>query len=411
MTAQAITIEAIDKTLARRDLRLTFPSDLEARYESDRAVRRTRRMRVSLLETAVIYNCFLVADWLMARDMLPLAFALHFFIVTPLILVGVALQHPRIPPLLRDGVVAVAAAAIGAQILAIFWLTESAMAHHYHYLMVVLLVFANTSQRLPFRLAAPVSLLLMAAYACVTWYSGHLSTEAFWFALFMTGGILYQTLFSTYELELAIRRSYLSRLRTTLVSQQHEAAAQSDPLTGLSNRRHLDMTLEKIFTPQRDRPVSAILLDLDHFKRFNDHYGHVAGDAALRRVAACLATAVRGPDELAIRYGGEEMMLLLPDTDAKEARALAERLRQGIEALAIPHDALGRGQFVTASFGVAAAPAGPMAPEALIAAADDALYAAKRAGRNCVWPAGTDADFGARVLPLVPRLIRQGTNG
>lgn len=411
MSAQAITVEDIEGVLDRRSFWPQFPGALETRYENDRAARRTRRMRGSLLETAVIYNCFLVADFLLTRDMLAFSFTLHFFVITPIILVAVALQDARIHPGVRDGVIALGALAIGAQVLAVFWLTASPFAHHYQYLIMVLLVFVNTSQRLPFRFAAPVSLLLGIGYVVATWTSGHLTSAEFWFAMCMTGGILYQSLLSTYELERAIRRSYLMRQKTALVSQRHEAEAQIDPLTGLSNRRHLDLTLEQLFTPDRDRPVAAILLDLDHFKRFNDHYGHVAGDAALKRVAACLATAVRGTDELAIRYGGEEMMLLLPDTDAADARALAERLRQGIEALAIPHDAIGQGQIVTASFGVAVAPAGPMPAEALIAAADDALYAAKRAGRNCVWPSDTSAEPSARLLPLMPRLIRQGMSG
>jgi diguanylate cyclase (GGDEF)-like protein len=409
MSAQAITVDEIERTLVSKSPWPQFPHRLEARYENDRAARRTRRMRASLLETAVVYNCFLVADFLLVRDMLAFSFALHFFLITPLILVAVALQDVRVRPIIRDGIVAIGTLGIGAQILAVFWLTSSPLAHHYQYLIMVLLVFVNTSQRLPFRLAAPASLLLGISYAVAIWTSGHLTSGELWFAICVTGGILYQALLSTYELERAIRRSYLMRLKTALVSQRHEAAAQRDPLTGLSNRRHLDVTLERLFTPERERPVAAILLDLDHFKRFNDHYGHVAGDTALKRVAACLATAVRGTDELAIRYGGEELMLLLPDTDAAEARALAERLRQGIETLAIAHDALGSGQIVTASFGVAVAPAGPMPAESLIAAADDALYAAKRAGRNCVWP--HDAEPSARLLPLMPRLIRQGLGG
>lgn len=408
MTISTGIIGAIDAVLASGRVCPAFPAELEQRYERDRAGRRTRRMRSSLLETAVIYNGFLVADWLLTRDMLTLAFVLHFFVVTPILLLAVALQDIRIRPAFRDGIVAIGALAIGAQILAVFWFSSAPGAVHYQYLMLVLLVFTNTSQRLPFRFAAPVSAVLTIFYLATVYFSHALSVEQLLFVLGMTLGILYQTVLSTYELERAIRRSYLLRLRTSLVSAQHEAAAQSDPLTGLSNRRHLDLTLERLFQPGRQRPVAAILLDLDHFKAYNDHYGHVAGDAALRRVAACLSTALRRPDELAVRYGGEELMLLLPDTDAAAAHVIAERLRQGIEALAIPHEAQGAGRLVTASFGVAAADENGTAA-ALIAAADEALYAAKRAGRNCVWPP-VDADGATgKVLPLVPRLIRQGT--
>lgn len=165
---------------------------------------------------------------------------------------------------------------------------------------------------------------------------------------------------------------------------QLEALSLQDDLTGIANRRRLQQVVEAEWSRARRHhlPIALCLLDLDHFKLLNDTRGHLEGDEALRRVAAYLAGAVRGGGDLVARYGGEEFAILLADTDEAQALELAERLRQGIEDLALPHDAVPGGRL-TASFGVAAYLPGPeQRPESLFEAADHALYRAKTAGRN-----------------------------
>jgi len=160
--------------------------------------------------------------------------------------------------------------------------------------------------------------------------------------------------------------------------QQH--LALTDSLTGCPNRRAFELQLErdlKIATRAR-QPVSLILLDVDHFKRVNDEHGHDAGDAALRFLSDVLRGELRAVDTAA-RYGGEEFAVILPQADLDGARAVAERLRSRLEATDVP----GIGT-VTASFGVATFPVHAAQPAALVSVADQALYAAKRAGRNRV---------------------------
>ena len=153
-------------------------------------------------------------------------------------------------------------------------------------------------------------------------------------------------------------------------------------------------------------PVAVIMLDIDHFKLFNDRYGHVAGDACLKRIAASVSAELRSVEELAVRYGGEELLVLLPKTEASSAIRMAERIRRSVEALAIPHEAIGAHGIVTMSCGTAAAPVSMISASELIAGADAALYAAKRNGRNQVWPpllrdkGGTDPQSGAKVISL-----------
>lgn len=159
---------------------------------------------------------------------------------------------------------------------------------------------------------------------------------------------------------------------------------RTDPLTGVGNRRHFDLVLEDEFLRSRryDRPFSVCMVDLDHFKRVNDLYGHAAGDAVLVAVARVCKSALRRCDTVA-RFGGEEFALILPETPAEGAWLAVDRLRQAIARESIPH---GESTLsITASVGVATFPHALVNHAAdLTALADAALYDAKRSGRNCV---------------------------
>lgn len=169
-----------------------------------------------------------------------------------------------------------------------------------------------------------------------------------------------------------------------------EVLASQDQLTGLANRRCFDQTLEVEVRRalRRGTPLSLILLDIDLFKHYNDRYGHVAGDACLRAIAEVLKQSVRRPGDLPARYGGEEMVVILPNTDIEGARAVAEGFLELLERQGLEHQASPLGR-VSASIGVAGlaglANGGDSDEEkalALIAAADEALYRAKANGRN-----------------------------
>ncbi len=166
-----------------------------------------------------------------------------------------------------------------------------------------------------------------------------------------------------------------------LYHSEVRALAQHDGLTGVHNRRHLLDFLERELARCRrhGRPLSLVLLDLDHFKRVNDERGHLAGDEVLRGLARLVAPMARREDCFA-RYGGEEFALVLPETALEGARLLAERIRRSVEELELRHD--GRPLRVTVSGGVAELRAGMEGPGALLAAADELLYRAKADGRN-----------------------------
>ena len=157
-----------------------------------------------------------------------------------------------------------------------------------------------------------------------------------------------------------------------------------DELTGLYNRRYFDETLRReLFRAERMRAsLAVVMIDLDHFKHMNDTYGHEAGDLVLRTVGRCLREGVRRSD-IACRYGGEELVLVLPECDAAAAHTCAETLRKTISALELHHGDAALPQ-VTASFGIALWPANGEDAHTLVQAADRALYAAKHGGRNRV---------------------------
>ncbi|MDZ7699976.1 MAG: diguanylate cyclase [Deltaproteobacteria bacterium] len=160
-----------------------------------------------------------------------------------------------------------------------------------------------------------------------------------------------------------------------------------DGLTGVANRRHFEETLDKEWRRSaRDKdPLSIIMVDIDLFKAYNDAYGHQKGDECLKQVAQCIQSGLKRPGDLAARYGGEEFVVVLPDTDMKGAMAVAEKIKNGMEALRIPHRASTVSEHVTVSQGVATGIAEPsITPESLVEAADQALYQAKKGGRNRV---------------------------
>lgn len=180
---------------------------------------------------------------------------------------------------------------------------------------------------------------------------------------------------------------------TDLVRAEHLAAqaneqlalqSATDGLTGITNRRRFDETLgiEWLRAAGNSSCISLLIVDIDHFKRFNDHYGHVAGDECLRQVAALLQACVRRAGEMVARYGGEEFVILLPGAELAKAEDLAKRCLEDIERLALPHASSPTAGHVTFSIGIAHVyPRANGEAATLVNAADTAMYRAKMAGR------------------------------
>ena len=175
------------------------------------------------------------------------------------------------------------------------------------------------------------------------------------------------------------------------LNQQLESLSFHDALTGIANRRQYDRAMDAEWhRAQRNQaPISLIIMDVDHFKQFNDTYGHVAGDRCLRQVAEVLNSVSKRSSDLLARYGGEEFVLMLPNTDRESALALANKCCQLVSALRVPHITSASSDVVTLSAGLATmVPNDHTDPDTLFSAADKMLYLAKQNGRNRVEYAG-----------------------
>ena len=240
-------------------------------------------------------------------------------------------------------------------------------------------------ERLP---ALPVALLLLFVHAGVYFaralvdvVAAHTGAEAWIEASLLIEGMLHTIGMGLVLLALTAERS--SARATEVLRQQ----AMIDGLTGLANRRQLDQRLaaEHRRATRHGSTLALMLIDADHFKRYNDRYGHLDGDTCLRTIAASLSRFAGRSGDLAARFGGEEFALLLPGISSAGAAALAEQVRLAIRARAIPHLGGVDGR-VTVSIGVAVwdETQGPATIDALLRRADRALYAAKAAGRDTV---------------------------
>jgi len=159
----------------------------------------------------------------------------------------------------------------------------------------------------------------------------------------------------------------------------------TDGVTNIGNRRRFDERLatEWLRCGRHQSPLAVVLIDIDHFKLYNDHYGHLAGDACLRRVAQLLQGTIRRADEVAARYGGEEFALLLPDAPLADAIVVAQRCMDSLRGAALPHPRSPTAPVLTFSVGVASlVPRAGTGSDTLVHAADAALYRAKYGGRN-----------------------------
>lgn len=221
-----------------------------------------------------------------------------------------------------------------------------------------------------------------------------------------------------------VRARVQTHLRLKRLSDELRQAATLDGLTGAVNRRGFDdhLAREWLRAQRAGRPLGLLLIDIDHFKTYNDRHGHPAGDQILRAVVRVLQGLARRPGDRVARYGGDELAMLLPDTDRAGAQAIGQAVIEAVDRLTLPHAPMPPTGALTVSVGVACAcPAGlacgsstaaPGSAEALLAAADDALYEAKRNGRHQVRvthgpgaAAGSCARVGAATETADPRVV------
>lgn len=398
--SEPLSLVEINSLIDRRSIGLKFPEPVETEYMSEFRTYRTRLAWAILLPSIAIYNAFLCIDFYVLPRTFWLAVGMHIG-VTAIILGSTYFSTVTRGAAIRDALFAAIPIAMVAQISAIAMLNEARLSEHYQYISIMILVFMNISYKLEHRHTIIATGILTAIYLVTLVYSG-VSPQIFAIASTMTAAAAYLTLSAHRRMERDARYSFLRRMQDLLSRREAEVEAGRDPLTGLSNRRSLDARIEELWRLDDDKgsPVSVVMVDIDHFKSFNDRYGHQSGDLCLKRVANTISQCVRD-DDCVFRFGGEEFLVLLPRTSLAEASQIANRARQAISSLAIPHEVAKEFGIVTASFGVMTGPTSAHSAEELIRGADAALYAAKRDGRNRVWPISGHASGDQKVVRLV----------
>ncbi len=393
MAPQSVTIEEIDRAIAVRSFPPTFPPRLEARYEQDRGPARQRRLSLAAFWFAVCYGLFLGIDARLVADVFFTSAFVHLAVMVPLGF-GVALiaAHGH-TPWVREGASAALTVVSVATILWIYLISDTPAAAHYHYFAALPILYGNVVQRPHFPYAAWASgIAVVLHWAAMA--RGGLPVEVAIAAGIEFLAVAVVTLVAVFLIESELRRAYLGHLRGEItadrLSHSNDELRQLshlDTLTGIANRRWLEAHLDEM----ADRslraavPLAVMMVDVDHFKGFNDHYGHPEGDRCLKMVAAVARDQVRRKDDLIGRFGGEEFLVILPGTDLLDATKVAERIRHAIAATNLPHARSDIADTVTVSIGVAAARISDgITTEDLVRAADNALYEAKRLGRNRV---------------------------
>lgn len=383
MPKNSVTLDMLEAFMAQRRRGLAFPIAIEKQFETDTEIRRRQRVTTGILVSAVIYNLFLIADWLLVPDVLWRAVAIHFGLVTPWMLGAAWIISRGSGALTREALAASIPLVIILQIHYGFAATTSEYAAHYQYVVIPTLLYANVSfHRLAFPFALSVTGIIVLCHATLVLLTGHMSGPTAIMVIVHLVVCAYITLIANYQMERDLRRAYLYSLRDRLRHAEADAASRRDALTGLANRRHLDAELAKLWAaPEHEvSPVAVVLIDIDFFKPLNDRYGHATGDLCLKRVAAIVMAELRGSGDHAVRFGGEEFLLLLPRMDMADAMRVAERIRKSVEAAAIPNEGSALHGVLTASFGVAASSTSDLSAVDLIAAAERAVRGeAKRA--------------------------------
>lgn len=376
---------------------LRFPKALEARFEQDTAKERLRTLTIAGTLVAFVLNVFLLSDWAMVPDVFDLGLRLRLWVFTPCCLIGMwALS--KIPSTLARELMAIGAC-IMACVISVYLCSASHSPHAAPYTtgLSMVMLYANVFVRMRFWMAVPTTLLVLMSFVVSLWtVQGHTPALSIPIGLVMLSTALF-TLYHLYTLEQDERLNYLLSLRHRRLqqelkqaNQQLEQVSRSDALTQVANRRHFDDVLARLWDRAQgdDASVSIIMVDVDHFKAFNDQHGHPAGDACLVKVAESLKHSLRRPGDLLARYGGEEFIAVLNRMPLSQAQAVAERMRGAIEALDLPHESSPMHPQVTVSVGVASMRPHDRhaSPQRVIALADEALYQAKNRGRNRVWP-------------------------
>lgn len=391
-----LVIEQIDRLSIHGYQRLALPKPLEDSFERATAGQRAARLWIEGLIAIGLFNAFVIADYFIRGGNSWFPLQVRLCIITPIALIVNASMRWNPNKIYRESVIAVVSCAIGLTHLYLESNKNAAASAYAQVGLIVAVIFANVVMRLQFPYALGSSIVLMAGDLFFVYQDSFLNPSEKLLGLALAICAIVMTVIANYSVNREERLAYLIRLRSDLQSRELSSVnaklqrlSSVDSLTGLANRHTYEMEFRRLWREAAvsGTPLSAIVIDIDNFKVVNDTRGHLYGDRVLVRVAALLVQGLRGKDDFAARFGGEEFVVLLPEASQTGAMIVAERIRKLVELAGSPaiQEPSTTPPLSTVSCGVAACwPSETGDREDLLEAADKALYEAKRSGRNRV---------------------------
>ena len=400
-TLDDATFDLVDRALTANATLPGLPASLASRYAAhlDRLYRWPNRISISIF--TIVFDLFLFSQAKSSPELVPISAILRLAIYTPAVALFLLLDSGERAMARRPYDISVLALAIAPAFISAFICVHTTSTHSLSDVHATTLILLSVGLILRMR---PAAVIATAILSCAAFLIGLLFTPVIprleLPALVLTDCAIGIAVI-TFSILLDRRDRLIFLLNLKEQIQARRLAAQNtglrtmvdiDALTGVANRRSFDEHLAAAWRAAglAGAPIALIMIDIDNFKLFNDHYGHQGGDDCLRRVARAAQSEMRAGDLMA-RYGGEEFAVIAPGASLPAALGLAERLRRAVANLALPHEGAAPGATVTISLGAASmTPAGADTSATLIAIADRNLYAAKRAGRNRVGGADTE---------------------
>ena len=384
-----VTLEEVERAIGDRYWLLRFAPRLERLFEAEVGRARCKQIFVQNLIGLAVYDAFMLGDRFLVGDIFGLSVLIHLAVMTPLMVAMNVLIARKPPVWFRETLCATCIVVTTCAILALAVTSRSPLRDSEPFSVVLVILFATIVQRIRFWYMVVACLTSFVLYATTLALILPMSPERAGVADTVFLCVVVFSLIGCYTLEHEHRTGYLLGLRHRLRNDALETLSRYDALTEVGNRRALDGALEALDAgAATSRGLTAILLlDIDHFKIFNDENGHQAGDLCLKAIAHRVADLM-GRDGSVFRFGGEEFLIIMTETSREQAMLVGQRLRLATRAAVPGRD--GTDGFVTISVGIAVGALRQglankdLTTKDLVAQADKALYEAKSGGRDQV---------------------------
>jgi diguanylate cyclase (GGDEF)-like protein len=416
-----LAIAEIERLSRKGFQRLTLPEPLESGFEQSTFVQRSERLWIEGLIAIGLFNIYVIADYFIRGGVSWLPLQIRLCIVTPIaLLINISMRWSS-NKVYRETSIALVSCVIGITHLYLESNTSATSSAYAQVGLIVAVIFVNVVMRLQFTYALTASAVLLASDLVFIRLDHFLNSSEKLLGITLAICAISMTVIANYSVGREERLAYLMRLRSEIQSRELsflnvelQKISCIDSLTGIANRHAYELQFAKLWREAVDSGscLSAIVIDIDHFKITNDTRGHLYGDRVLVRVASLLSQSLRCKDDFAARFGGEEFVVLLPGAKREGALIVAERIRKLVEVAGSPAlpEPGSHPRLSTVSCGVATCWASESnCQEDLLDSADKALYQAKADGRNQVrWGELTST---ARKRPSAERRVRGLTRG